>query len=389
MKKVYMVLVPNLPCPSVKGGAIETLLTNVANENEKNKKIDLNIISIYNKDAYMASKKYKNTKFIFIKQDGIGRIPFKIYKTLRQISGDPLKYSYYYHRALKSIPDDVDYIIAEGGVNEYFIPFKEKFGKKKMVIHLHYELESNKMLNNIFGNIISVSKFIEKRYNPDETVVSKVLKNGVDIEKFSKEITEKEKKELRNKLAINQSDFVIIFCGRLIKEKGILELIETMENINQTDIKLLVVGSSNFGNNIVTEFEKILNEKVKKLEDKIIFTGFVNNDDLYKMYKISDLQVIPSIWDDPAPLTAIEGMVSGLPIVATKSGGMIEYINEDCSIIIDKDEKIKEELNSAILELYNSEDKRKMLGKNGLNRSKQFSVQNYYSDFVNILNELR
>ena len=69
MRKVCFITSNLLPVPNVKGGAIETIMTNIITEQEKQEKLDITIVSIYDKNAEIESKKYKKTKFIYIKKN--------------------------------------------------------------------------------------------------------------------------------------------------------------------------------------------------------------------------------------------------------------------------------------------------------------------------------
>ena len=64
--KICIILPKGLPVPAVLGGAIESLMTDIANINELEKKLDITIVSTLNNDAYELSKKFKHTKFIYI-----------------------------------------------------------------------------------------------------------------------------------------------------------------------------------------------------------------------------------------------------------------------------------------------------------------------------------
>ena len=69
MKKVCLIPANLLPIPNVKGGAIETLITNILQEQERQEKIELTVVSIYNKEAYKESQKFSKTRFIYIKKN--------------------------------------------------------------------------------------------------------------------------------------------------------------------------------------------------------------------------------------------------------------------------------------------------------------------------------
>ena len=69
-----------------------------------------------------------------------------------------------------------------------------------------------------------------------------VVKNGIDIDKFNKKLSEKEKTVIRNELGINNEAFIILYVGRIIPEKGISELIEAINIINNDNVVLLLIG---------------------------------------------------------------------------------------------------------------------------------------------------
>ena len=69
MKRICLITPNLLPVPNVLGGAIETIVTNIVKEQEKEEKIALTVVSIYNKKAELESKKYLHTNFIYVKKD--------------------------------------------------------------------------------------------------------------------------------------------------------------------------------------------------------------------------------------------------------------------------------------------------------------------------------
>ena len=67
-----------LPIPATKGGAVENLVVNLINENEKKHNLDFTIFSIYDEKAIEESKKYKYAKFIFLKVNSLAKILDKV-----------------------------------------------------------------------------------------------------------------------------------------------------------------------------------------------------------------------------------------------------------------------------------------------------------------------
>ena len=91
------------------------------------------------------------------------------------------------------------------------------------------------------------------------------------------------------------------------------------------------------------------------------------------------------MWEEGAGLVAIEGMANGLPLIITKSGGMPEYTGKECAIILDRDEKLTDNIADSILKLFDDADLRQKMSLAGIERSKLFSKEKYFANYMNIL----
>ena len=385
-KKIAMILLPLQVCPGE--SSVSTLLLNLAIENEIYNAMNITIISKYDKEALEKSKKYNNTNFTYIKLTKLDQLLIYVYRIIKKVFRKKIFFlDRYYYKCYKVCQkENFDNIIVEAGQYKSYKKYAEKLGKEKMILHLHQE-DYTKECNDIFSKVICVSdylkKYLIKNFNlkPEQVLV---VKNAINIEKFKQKINISEKNKLRKKIGLSPTEFVVLFCGRIFESKGVLELIKSFKNM-PSDIKLLVIGDLKSSSK---EYENKIKKESNLLSDKVINTGYVKNENMHKYYQIADIQAIPSTWEEPAGLVAIEGMISGLPIVATKSGGMIEYINKDCAIIIEKEQALIENLEKAILKLYQNEKLRKIMSKNGINTAKQFNTKQYYVDFKDAINKL-
>lgn len=379
------------PVPPIYGGAIEELLNILLEENIIKKKLDIRLfVGIKDKKTMKLLKPRDDIYYIYINKhfekiyNFFVRFINKIFKILKF---DFSFLHYYYKKIMHRINEENSIIIFEGSYVEDAKNFKNKFGKDNIYLHVHSQIKEKIDISLNFGHLISVSKFIEddwKSYLKNSKIQYHTLYNSINQYKFLRK-NEENTIELKRKLGFNAGDFIVVFCGRIIPEKGVLELIESIKLIKNPKIKLLIIGSPNFAYSKHTNYLNKVMSSIKEVNNTVKFTGYVENDCLYKYYQVADIQVIPSIWEEAAGLVAIEGMVSGLPLIITNSGGLVEYANNGCSVIVEKDSNLIISLKNSILELYTNKQQRNNMKKNSLKNSMKFYKEKYYDNFVEIM----
>lgn len=392
--KIAIICSSGLPVPAVKGGAIETLVEIICRENEVYKKIDIDVYSIYDEEAIIESKKYEKSNFIYLcKNKNYMKIRNKLVSFNRKILKLDSKYTYSKEIA-KRINNSYDKVIIEGD-SSIIIPIAKKVDKEKIYFHIHHNpLSTNhnqfkKEISSI-NSVITVSEFISEAMKEcmiPKSVQTVILKNCTDIQKFNKSRYINERIKLRKQYEVNDEDIVIMFSGRPVPQKGIKELLLAFKSLcsKYNNIKLLIVGNSGFGKEVTTEFDKTLKDIAETIKEKVIFTGFIHNSKMPQIHAMSDIAVIPSIYDDPAPLVVMECMASGLPIITTDSGGIPEYIGNDNCICVKRDNSIVDNLGIALEELIINKEYRNTLGEKAHNYAQQFNRKKFYEDFINII----
>lgn len=387
MKKICLIIPNLLPVPNVLGGAIETIVTNIIEEQEKNKLLDLTVVSIYNKLAYQESRKYLNTEFIYIKKDLKYILYSGFYKMMNKVFHKD--YNTYNHIVLGKIKNrDFDYIVAEGGHYNSFYEYLKYFSREQMILHLHHTGLSNDVMDKTFSKVVGVSNYVIDRFRESSKIDKYyLLKNCIKLDNFLQVVSDKEINTIKSELGIDKDDFVLLYCGRLIKEKGVLELIKAVKKIDKKDLKLLIVGSINFGNGGHDEYtEELFN--VAKSDKRIIFTGYVPSNRLFCYYKIASVSVIPSLWEEAAGLVCIEAMISKRPIITTGSGGILEYVSDNTLVVSNKKDLIISELERAIMKLYQNRDKLLEMGKENYQVAKKYSSEFYYKELVRLVERI-
>lgn len=344
--KILIISPGKLPVPAVNGGAVENLIQQLIDINEKNYKYDYTLISIYDSKALEVSKKYKYTKFQFIYCNDV---VYKISRIIRYIINRiPNIYigNAYIHRVKKLIDDkinDYDYILIENSP-EYGLILESK----RLILHMHNDflnkdVDMAKKILNKYGKVLSLSKYINSRIKEIDKNYKNVytLYNGIDTKKFDL----KKDMEILKKHNLNDNDFIFLYTGRIVPEKGVFELIKAFKKIENDNMKLVVVGDLI---NKKSYINKIRKEKTKN----IIFTGKVDYTDIPKYYSIANVGIVPSIWEEPFALTVVEHMASGHPVIITKSGAMPELVTKEVSIIVNKDDNTINNLAEAMYHIY-------------------------------------
>ena len=234
------------------------------------------------------------------------------------------------------------------------MPLMEATGKKfillKFIERLTYLFSTN-----LFCNSFGLKKFInENLTKKDVKVIAQGSINGVDTEFFKNTKTLDEKEVIRDKFKIDKKDFVITFVGRIVKDKGINELIEAFVNLSKkhNNLKLLLVGDYEEHLNPIKNENKILIDSL----DSIITVGFQN--DIRDFLSITDLFVLPS-YREGLPNSLIEAGSFGIPLLATNINGCNEIIDDGITgILVEKKsaKKLEEAIDKLLedKELYNS-----------------------------------
>ncbi len=142
-----------------------------------------------------------------------------------------------------------------------------------------------------------------------------VIHNGIDTGAFKP----KKSTAFREKHGIKGP--MLLFVGRVIRQKGLEYLLEAMPAITARvpEAKLVIIGR---GNRL-----QLIKKMVDKLglQGNVVFPGFVSEDDLKTALCECDAFVLPSLWE-VLPVSILEAMASGKPVVCTNAGGNTELV---------------------------------------------------------------
>ena len=187
--------------------------------------------------------------------------------------------------------------------------------------------------------------------------------NGVNINKFIYQSSDY-KKKMRLKLNIQDDDFAIVYVGRIVEEKGILDLIRAIEIINLQNTKqitLFLIGKRLDDDHSKNITKEIIKSKKKGM--KIVQYGYSN--EIHSILHAFDLFCLPS-WREGRPVSAIEAICSGIPVLLTDIRGSRELITHNYNGMLEKI-KSPNALSISILKFMNNNKLSKFFVKNNKN----------------------
>ena len=174
----------------------------------------------------------------------------------------------------------------------------------------------------------------------------------------------------------------IVFCGRLVKNKGIFLLLKAMKDvlIKHSNIKLVIIGSG--------PLKKKLIEFIKKqnLMENVEFTDWVPDiKDVARIYNESLIFVMPS-FNEGGPRVTLEAMACEVPVISTKVGIMEELlIDGKNGLFIDWDPK---DIAEKITYLYENEDVRKKIAYEGRKSVQHFEYAKMIRNYAKVYQSL-
>ncbi len=179
-------------------------------------------------------------------------------------------------------------------------------------------------------------------------IIDKIITipNGYNPEVFYREKCNKE--EVLDSFNINKKyDKIICLVGRLNYNKGIDVLLNSAKIYEKDNILTLIVGQGD-------AYEELNQLKEKLGLKNVVFVGNQDHENLRKIYNISDVCVVPSR-EEAFGLVALEAIACGTPVIATRQGGMLDFVTKDVGILVEKENV--EELSTEIEKVLKEEVK--------------------------------
>ena len=175
---------------------------------------------------------------------------------------------------------------------------------------------------------------------------------------------------------------VVLFVGRLAEKKGVTYLIEAMKDI---DALLVIAGEG--------PLREELERQAEEIKDKVIFLGARPHHELQVIYASADIFASPSVTagdgdQEGLPVVIMEAMASGLPVIASNSGGISDLVVSDFNGIL-CEEKNARQLADGIRRLCKDRAFYQKIVTNGFNTIRKYDYSILAQRYLDILEELK
>ena len=343
---------------------------------------DLKIFTISKWDNDLIQKKYDKAKYLHVYNlrfhsaiaKFIGLIPERLLKECLSVANaDRIIYYYGIYKILKQIDPDII-------ITHLHLPLL-KFAKfacpnKKHIYYFHgsdlhkWPKKNIKYLSKNIDGLITICKSTMKKvdiHKYNKKIKTQVIYNGVDPEIYNIKTKYKLRATSRRNYNINQGDLVIIYAGRIHPSKGIDILVDTFNQlvVDYPKLKLLIVGSPD-GIHCDPNYYNEL--KIQKKNEKVIFTGKIEHNQMINIYSLADIAVLLSREDEGNSMFILESMACGLSVIATDVGGLKEIItNQESGLLVDANQTEKE-LKIQLFKLIDDKSLRNSLGESASER---------------------
>jgi len=221
-----------------------------------------------------------------------------------------------------------------------------------VISHLKYQIGRlvEVLMINKANAVVTISNFLREvfRERGVKTKPFPVIPPGVDTELFHPP----------KSVSATESESVM-FIGRMVREKGIFDLIDAFDIIHDSvdsPVELVFIGDG------ADREEAIQVVKDKGLEDYVRFTGHINHSEVPGFVRQSDVVVLPS-WYEALGNTVVEAQSCEVPVVGCRVGGIPELLNDGRGILVEPSNP--KEIAEAIQCIFSNDELARELATNG------------------------
>jgi glycosyltransferase involved in cell wall biosynthesis len=243
----------------------------------------------------------------------------------------------------------VPYVLqAHGSV----VPYTQKGQRFKNIVGQFFGYKILKDASKVIALTRTEAEQYKKIGANDEKIT--IIPNGIDPSDYD---SLPGRGEFRRKYSIGADEKTVLYVGRLHRNKGIDLLVKAFADLVKEldDVRLVIVGPDDGYRSPLEDCIKEL-----KVDDKVLFTGFVSNEEKIAAFVDADVFVTPSF--SGFPVTFLEACACGVPIITTSKGDTLDWIHDKVGYVMEYD---KDRLQHAIFKVLSDERLRRIFGERG------------------------
>lgn len=374
---VLMICTEKLPVPNIRGGAIQTYIGGIAGLLGKHHKVT--ILGRTDPDL-PANEVVNGIRYFRVESNGL--LDTYVQEVIRFLLQHRENY-------------DVIHIFNRP---KMVLPIRQVFPNSRIILSMHNDMFKPDKISKAEATavieqterIITISNFIGQticRYFPQAGSKIRTIYSGVDLSRFAPWSESRSALQARESIRSQyslKSKKVILFVGRLTRNKGPHVLVKSMSHLKHSDAALVVVGGAWYSDNSVSDYVAYIRAISERSPIPVIATGYVQAEEVHRWFSAGDVFVCTSIWDEPLARVHYEAMAAGLPILTTNRGGNSEVVTDQYGILIQNPEdpmEYAQHLNGMLSDLQ----KYRKMGVNGRRTvEKKFTWERVASEVLSV-----
>ncbi|SFK94799.1 spore coat protein SA [Paenibacillus sp. 1_12] len=374
---ILMICTEKLPVPNIRGGAIQTYICGVASLLSKHHRITI----LGRTDPDLPNEEVsEGIRYVRVNSDGVLDVYLQEVRHFLSQNQEHYDIIHIFNRPkliapVHDLAPDARIILSMH--NDMFNPIKISKAEGSKAIELA-------------ERIITISNYIGSAiydYFPQVEPKLKTIYSGVDLSKFAPWTESQYSLQARESIRTEHnitSKKVILFVGRLSRNKGPHVLVRAMSHLQHSDAVLVIVGGAWYSDNTMSDYIAYVRALAERSPIPVITTGYVQAHDVHRWFCASDLFVCTSIWQEPLARVHYEAMAAGLPFLTTNRGGNPEIVRNNNGILITNPEDPLEYAHHLNQLLSDPQGSRQM-GLNGRRMVEQhFTWQRVANDILSV-----
>ncbi|WP_018754273.1 glycosyltransferase family 4 protein [Paenibacillus terrigena] len=354
---ILMICTEKLPVPNIRGGAIQTYICGVASLLSKHHRIT--ILGRTDPDLPL-DEIVDGIRYVRVDSEGLLDV-----------------YSRGVISFLEHTTEHFD-IIHIFNRPRLVLPVRNVAPFSRIILSMHNDMFNPYKLHSSEGNaaieqlerIITISNYIGTAicdYYPHAAHKLKTIYSGVDLDRFAPWMESPSALRARESLRAEynlQNKKIILFVGRLSRNKGPHVLVRAMSKLNHSDAALVVVGGAWYSDNTISDYVAYVRALAERAPLPVITTGYVQAHDVHRWFYAGDVFVCTSLWQEPLARVHYEAMAAGLPFLTTARGGNPEIIVNNNGLLVTNPEdpsEYAEKLNTMLSDM----NRARQMGING------------------------